>query len=118
VDTCDQKNPELASSVNDWGGYDSAPWGGDLDLSRRKRSSFHLQISGTQTDDDAGSINLAVNDVAVEGTDLEGNRQIRFQDARALVSAFSYSDTGVDEEPAYDALDRCVNFEITAKRQL
>src|SRR5688572_32137323 len=54
---CDQKNPELVPSVNDWGGYDSAPWGGELNLSRKKRSAFHLQITGTQTDESGGSIN-------------------------------------------------------------
>jgi hypothetical protein len=116
VDTCDQKNPELVPSTNEWRGYAAAPWGGGIDLSRRKRSAFHLQITGSQTDTDGGSINLAVNDVAVDDTDPSGNPQIRFQNARALVSAFSYSET-LGGGPDYDAQDRCVNFEITATRQ-
>jgi len=117
ADTCNQKNPELAPSVNDWGGYDSGPWGGALNLSRRKQSAFHLQITGTQADE-AGSINLAVNDVPVEDSnDMDtGIAIIRFQNARALVSALSYSDTLDNGGPDYDPDDRCVNFIITATK--
>jgi hypothetical protein len=113
---CNQEQPDLAPSVNDWGGYDSAPWGGDLNLSRRKKSSFHLQITGTQTDG-AGSINLAVNDVPAVDTNVDGTATIEFQDARALISAFSFADTGVGGEPIHDSDDRCVNFTITATPQ-
>jgi hypothetical protein len=113
---CNQKDRSLAPTVNDWGGYDSGPWAGEMNLSRRKRSSFHLQITGTQTDG-AGSINLAVNDVPVEGTNDEGNPELQFQDSRALISALSYSDTTSSGEPDYDADDRCVNFTITATPQ-
>lgn len=113
---CNQKNPELVPSVNDWGGYDSDPWSGELTLSRRKRSAFHLQITGAQTDG-SGSINLAVNDLPVEDTNSGNTAVIRFEDARALISALSYSDTDGGGQPVYDSADRCVNFTITATRQ-
>ena len=114
---CNEKQPDLTPSVNDWGGYALAPWDVQVDLSRRKRTSFHLQITGTRTDG-TGSINLAVNDVpVVDSNDTNtGTAIIRFQDARALVSALSYSDTLDGGGPDYDADDRCVNFTITATR--
>ena len=107
---CDAKQPELLESTNDWGGYADADWTGSIDLSRRKRSSFHLQITGSQTDG-TGSINLAVNDVPEEDTNV-----IQFVNARALISALSYSETD-GGQPTYDAADRCVNFTITAEPQ-
>ena len=114
---CDDKNPELLPSVNDWGGYSSDPWSGELNLSRRKRSAFHLQITGTQTDG-SGSINLAVNDVPFQDSNDGIIAEIQFKDARALISAFSYSDTVGGGQPDYDSADRCVNFTIRATRQL
>jgi len=108
---CDAEQPELLETTNDWGGYAAADWTGNLDLSRRKRSSFHLQITGSQSDG-SGSINLAVNDVAVEGTNV-----IQFVDARALISALSYSETDEGGQPIPDGVDRCVNFTITAELQ-
>jgi hypothetical protein len=113
---CDQEQPDLAPSVNAWGGYASAPWGGDLNLSRRKKSSFHLQLTGTQTDG-AGSINLAVNDVPVVDTNDGVTATIEFQDSRALISAFSFADTVAGGEPIHDSDDRCVNFTITAMKE-
>ncbi|HET6360584.1 MAG TPA: hypothetical protein VFH11_00840 [Gemmatimonadota bacterium] len=113
---CDQKNPELVPSVNDWGGYDSAPWAGELNLSRRKRSAFHLQISGGQTDG-SGSLNLAVNDVSVQDSNDGEIAVLRFDDARALISALSYSETDGGGQADYDSADRCVDFTITATRQ-
>ena len=114
---CDSEQPELMPTTIDWRGYATFPWGGDLDMSRRKRGAFHLQITGSQSDG-AGSINLVVNDVAAEGTDGGGNPILQFDDARALISAFSYSNTeGVGGPPIYDPQDRCVDFEITATPQ-
>jgi hypothetical protein len=114
--TCDLKNPELLPSVNAWDSYASGGWGGQVELSRRKRGAFHLQITGTQTDPDGGSINLALNDTPVEDTNAGGTAVIRFENARALVSAFSYAEVD-GEGPMYDSQDRCVNFTITAERQ-
>lgn len=113
--TCDSKNPELLPSVNDWSGYASDPWGGQLNLSRKKRSAIHLQITGTQTG--GGSINLAVNDVPVEDTNSGNTAEIRFENARALISALSYSEIDGGGQPVYDSADRCVNFTVTATRQ-
>lgn len=113
---CNEKPKLETDTVNEWEGYASAPWGGEMTLSRRKRSSFHLQITGSQTDG-VGSINLAVNDVPVEGTNGAGNPELRFQDSRALISALSYSDTTSSGGPDCDADDRCVNFIITATPQ-
>ena len=110
---CNTDQPSLAPTVNDWDGYASDKWAGAIDLSRRKKSSFHLQITGTQNDG-TGSINLAVNDVPVEDTNVGGTAMIRFEDARALISALSYSETDGNGDPTYDAEDRCVNFSITA----
>ena len=114
---CDGKNPELLETTIDWGGYASDPWSGELNLSRRKRSAFHLQITGTQADSSGGSINLAVNDVPVVDTNSGDVAEIRFEDARALISALSYSETDGSGQPVYDSTDRCVNFTITATRQ-
>lgn len=114
---CNEKQPDLAPSVNDWGGYALAPWDVQVDLSRRKRSAFHLQITGIQ-DDGTGSINLAVNDVPFLDNNDDGvTAVIEFRDVRALVSALSYSDTLDSGGPDYDPDDRCVNFTITATKQ-
>ena len=107
---CDSEQPELVETTNDWGEYAAPDWTGNVDLSRRKRSSFHLQITGSQSDG-SGSINLAVNDVAIEGTNV-----IHFVDARALISALSYSETDLNDQPLYDSRDRCVTFTITASQ--
>ena len=114
---CNEKQPDLTPSVADWGGYALAPWDVQVDLSRRKRSAIHLQITGTQNDG-AGSINLAVNDVPFADENNNGvTAVIEFQDARALVSALSYSDTLDSGGPDYDPDDRCVNFTITATKR-
>jgi hypothetical protein len=113
---CNEKHRDLTLSVNDWGGYALDPWDVQVDLSRRKRSAFHLQITGTQ-DDGVGSINLAVNDVPFMDENDNGlTAVIEFRDVRALVSALSYSDTLDGGGPDYDPDDRCVNFIITARK--
>lgn len=112
---CNQEQ-SLQPAVIDWGEYDSDSWAGAMDLSRRKKSAFHLQITGAQNDG-TGSINLVVNDVPVLDTNSGGLAVIQFQDARALISALSYSKTDGDGAPIYDADDRCVNFTITAEPQ-